>query len=507
MKSRRSLEITIINNDDALKQFEWGEIIDNKYKVYTCHEHQLAMLQSEAKFTFGFAGTGGGKTCLIPLWLYKQIKKKPKGRFLVVSPSEKVFKDSELHRHIIEVLRDTIYEGKYNLSGKSYQLGTGGEIVIKTCGDGGEWQRLVGGQYDAVAADEVYFLSAEVWNEMRRRGGKEDCPFFAVTTPNNNSWIYDIKLEYERGNKDYYVRQWATLENPTYKKESVEREKAVLSDAVFKRMYMGEFAALEGLVFDCFGDRGGAAYPVVKIVGNPIDNLPSKPIFFFGGNDWGYKPDPACVLMMAECEDGIIYVVDEIYGTEITPDDLAIKVRDMVDRWSVRADSAYAEFVPGGKFRTFWSDTSRPEAMKSFRRAGISINKKRVENINAGLGITDSWFRAGKLIIFSNCVNLIRECEGYQWEKDRRGELKDTPKSGNEHAIDALRYAISSQKHGVAVTPIERLSVTDDEQKELDIEKLKKLQLINSESELKDLAEKKQNDLFYQLAFGDLLSE
>ena len=43
------------------------------------------------------------------------------------------------------------------------------------------------------------------------------------------------------------------------------------------------------------------------------------------------------------------------------------------------------------------------------------------------------------IFIFSSCVNMIREIKGYWWGAN------DTPKKADDHAMDELRYYISSR--------------------------------------------------------------
>ncbi len=49
---------------------------------------------------------------------------------------------------------------------------------------------------------------------------------------------------------------------------------------------------------------------------------------------------------------------------------------------------------------------------------------------------------APRLYIAASCTNTIRELSGLKWAKNRRGEPTGRPAEGNDHAADALRYAI-----------------------------------------------------------------
>lgn len=449
-----------IHIDDASKRarsYSWGEIIKTPtgfLKVFACSAPQLDILNSKAKFTFAFAGSGGGKTCLIPLWLFKRIAERPQGRFLVVSPTVKTFKSSELKRHILDTFSDTVYEGTWREQETTYLLPTGGEIIVRTAED--DPKRLRGGQYDAAVMDECYLLSYDAYEEVRRRVMNNDGMVLGVTTPDANNWIYDVKLEADKGNPDFYVRHWSKLLNPSVSKEAVAREKGLMSKANYARMVEGEFSALEGLIYQCFSDPANElVYPV--ITDNPKVGFPNgtKPVRFFGGNDWGFG-DPSAVLMIAECEDGIMYVVEEIYDNKITPDDLAQQVRAMVDRWAVSVNSIYANITNNqGKFIGFYTDTSRPEHTQMFRKAGIPIRSKKVADIVAGCAMTDAWFRSGKLKVYSTCPNLIRELRGYQWKESKYG-LKDVPKPGQDHCCFIAGTLVTTASGDI---PIEQVVV------------------------------------------------
>tara|TARA_R100000781_G_scaffold34143_1_gene24681 strand:- start:388 stop:741 length:354 start_codon:yes stop_codon:yes gene_type:complete len=47
------------------------------------------------------------------------------------------------------------------------------------------------------------------------------------------------------------------------------------------------------------------------------------------------------------------------------------------------------------------------------------------------------------LVVHSNCVNLIREIEGYVWDTRKgKGDQPDKPLKREDHAVDALRYLV-----------------------------------------------------------------
>ena len=50
-----------------------------------------------------------------------------------------------------------------------------------------------------------------------------------------------------------------------------------------------------------------------------------------------------------------------------------------------------------------------------------------------------------RLSVSAECGHLISEFEQYQWAKSKDGTLRDVVEKQNDHAMDALRYAIMSE--------------------------------------------------------------
>ena len=75
---------------------------------------------------------------------------------------------------------------------------------------------------------------------------------------------------------------------------------------------------------------------------------------------------------------------------------------------------------------------------------------KNKDSIRNGLNVIRELFKSNRLYIHQSCVNLIWELETYSYpdRKDAHNE-EENPIKENDHAIDALRYALFMENNPV----------------------------------------------------------
>lgn len=438
------------------KPKKWGEYdAETNNRYYPLHKYQQKLLQSKARFTFAFAGVGSGKSCCTPLWLLKQVKKNPQGRFLIISPTFAFFEQSGLLEHFL-----TLFEpyGTYVAWKHRFDLNSGGTIFFRSADNP---TSIEGGQYAALVLDEVGKISRKSWVNAKGRIALHNAPCLGVSTPDANTWIYDeIYSRWKAGDPDYNVIQWSSIDNPAFSKEAFEQAKLTMSPELFARRHLGQFSRLEGLVYDTFADQ---VIPTPK-------TLPCPAVRVFGGIDWGWT-DPLAAILCIEAQDGRVYVVEELYETQLTVDALSHKLKQMEQKWTAKELGCY--------FDAWYCDHSRPETKNQLRRRGISAKTKKITQIEQRIALTDARLRTDYLRIFDCCPNLIEESQMYVRQTDRDGDAKEKPTDKHNHALDALSYAISGNDYGRKLdfsispeeiemeeeetTPAERLGIDRDE--------------------------------------------
>jgi len=67
--------------------------------------------------------------------------------------------------------------------------------------------------------------------------------------------------------------------------------------------------------------------------------------------------------------------------------------------------------------------------------------------LGAGIDRVTQFIKEGRIKVFKNCVNTIREFEKYSWTKNRdsMGNRDEKPEKAFDHAMDALRYVVMSR--------------------------------------------------------------
>lgn len=159
---------------------------------------------------------------------------------------------------------------------------------------------------------------------------------------------------------------------------------------------------------------------------NILDEIPHEARLIRRGLDFGYSVDPSVLVDIYEYNGG--YILDEqLYQKGQSNKQLADFINNLPERETlVIADSA------------------EPKSIDEIKLYGINIlpAEKGRDSINYGIQMIQD----KKISITKRSVNGIKEYRSYMWKTDRDGKNIGVPESGNDHFLDAIRYAISSDQ-------------------------------------------------------------
>ncbi len=140
------------------------------------------------------------------------------------------------------------------------------------------------------------------------------------------------------------------------------------------------------------------------------------------GLDFGFSNDETALVAVYELEDGKLGLVEKLYRKGLLGSQYGEVLRNIGIDPNV----------------LIVADSARPEIIAEIQKAGfrcIGADK------NPGSVLRGIDRVAQRQIIYSG-ANLKREYLSYAWRKKRSGEILDEPEDGNDHLMDALRYAV-----------------------------------------------------------------
>jgi phage terminase large subunit len=195
------------------------------------------------------------------------------------------------------------------------------------------------------------------------------------------------------------------------KEIEANKEKASTSEywANWWEVYgLGNVGSLQGVVFDNWEQT----------------ELPTTAKLLGYGMDFGFTNDPT-TLIGVYLNDGHYYFDEIVYQTGLTNSDFVNLVK------------------PALKAGIIYADSAEPKSIEEIRRMGINIigAVKGSDSVMYGINL----MQQKKFYVTKNSLNLVRELRSYTWMKDKTGATLNRPIDANNHAIDAIRYYLTSK--------------------------------------------------------------
>lgn len=140
------------------------------------------------------------------------------------------------------------------------------------------------------------------------------------------------------------------------------------------------------------------------------------------GLDFGYTNDPTAVVDIYYYNGG--YIFDEVlYRKGLSNKEIADTLKILPQTLTI-------------------ADSAEPKSIDEIRNYGINIQPavKGAGSINQGI----QFIKDQKISMTKRSTNLIKEYRNYLYKLDREGKIINTPEGGQDHTLDAVRYAMTS---------------------------------------------------------------
>lgn len=380
------------------------------------HEAQSQIAQDRHRFRVVNCGRRFGKT-LLACWEMYGLAVMKESRIAYVAPTYQQARDiawTELKRMTLPV-QESVNESRLEVQVKNKQ-GTTSLITLRG------WESietLRGQSYDFIVLDEIssYRNFWEHWQEVIRptltdRKGEG----LFISTPKGFNHFYDL-YNLESKDEDYKSFHFTTYDNPHIPREEVDKAKKELTEDRFAQEYLADFRKTEGLVYKEFNRKL-----------HLTDKLPESRIKIFAGVDFGFT-NPAAVVEVYKDKDACYYVASEWYKRGQT-------------------DAQIADYVSANQFAEVYPDPESASGIEELRRRGVNVREvlKNKDSVRNGINTVRELFKTSRLKIHRDCVNLITELETYVYPEKKPDQNEyENPVKENDHLLDALRYALSTE--------------------------------------------------------------
>lgn len=227
--------------------------------------------------------------------------------------------------------------------------------------------------------------------------------------PTHSFWMHE-RIQPRPGCRSIHSTYLDNLENLS--KEQVAEIESNKNDENWWRVYgEGKVGQLDGLIFPNF---------------DTIDEMPDaaglREVY---GMDFGFTNDPTVLEhVLLDTGKKVAYIDEICYRRGMLNEDIADAMREAG--------------VPTGAVPIF-ADSAEPKTIATLAGYGWNVlpcykATRKAEQLQA--------MRGWQFKVTKRSLDTIRELRGYCWAKDRDGHTLNEPQAFQDHAMDAMRYAI-----------------------------------------------------------------
>lgn len=264
--------------------------------------------------------------------------------------------------------------------------------------------KLRGGRRERLFINEANNVSLAAFDQLEVRT-KEFC--FLDWNPSHEFWFY---TEVQPNRNDVQHLTLTYKDNEALSQEIIDSIEARRNNKTWWRVYGdGLLGEIETRIYTRW---------------NVIDEVPPDARLEVRGMDFGYSNDPTTIVDIYKYNGG--YIVDEqLYRKGVTNKQIA----DILNNLEQASTTVVA-------------DSAEPKSIDEIRSYGVPIfpAQKGPDSICQGIQLVQSL----PMSVTKRSTNLVKEYRNYLWMEDKDGKIINKPTPGNDHALDAVRYAISS---------------------------------------------------------------
>lgn len=352
-------------------------------------------------------GMRAGKTVAIMMLLTGYAESYPNSKITVVGQSYNHLKDGAID-DFKKIMQGTNRweDDKFNKSELNYEFINGSVMQFRSI----DKMKAHGLSRDVLFVNEANAFTYETFDQLASR----TTDFVIVDyNPTSKFWAHEQLVEGKHKDRTSFIIL-TYKDNEALSKqivENIESHKPQNGEepSNYWTVYgLGQIGSLEGNIYQGWQEVS-------------VEELHKGSLVRYG-LDFGFSNDETAMVAIYELDDGRTGVEEILYKKGIL-------------------GSQYAEILMSHNIDPtvlIVADSARPEIIAEIKAKGYRIigADKNPGSVKRGIDRVSQ-----RQIVYSG-ENLKNEYLSYAWRKKRTGEILDEPIDANNHALDALRYAI-----------------------------------------------------------------
>jgi phage terminase large subunit len=370
---------------------------------------RIAALDRRLKIIQG--GSSAGKTIAILLILIDIAQSSPKRRLISVVGESVPFLKRGALRDFLNIMKEHNYykEENWNRTDFIYTFETGTVIEFFSADNPG---KVRGPRRDILFINECNHVPYESYTQLAIRTNES---IYLDYNPSSSFYVHEELIPNQ--DPDFLILTYK--DNEALPQMIIDELESRKTNKAFWQVYgLGQLGEVEGRIYTGW---------------RVIDEVPHEARLERRGLDFGYSRDPAALVDVYYYNGG--YILDEqLYRTGMLNKPLADYISNLPQPHTLVV-----------------ADSAEPKSIDEIKLNGIVIQpaEKGPDSITYGI----QKLQGMQISMTKRSVNLIKEYRSYMWKFDRDGRQLTVPEPGNDHALDAVRYALTSTLAKVDIKP------------------------------------------------------